>query len=231
MKKLRNMVKLLIIVLLMIVIGYFIVGYLNYVRATDEVSIEEKVSIIRAQDTYVSIDEISPYLLQATTSIEDRRFYEHHGIDLRSMARALLNNIFAKSIVGGGSTITQQLAKNMYYTYQASYVRKVSEILTALDLEKMFTKQEILELYVNIINYGDNYFGIYEASMGYFGKEPSDLTLAEASLLAGIPQSPSNLQLSNHLEEAQSRQNQVLDAMVRDGWITEEEKESVLADS
>lgn len=231
MKKLRNMVKLFIIVLLMIVIGYFIVGYLNYVRATDEVSIEEKVSIIRAQDTYVSIDEISPYLLQATTSIEDRRFYEHHGIDLRSMARALLNNIFAKSIVGGGSTITQQLAKNMYYTYQASYVRKVSEILTALDLEKMFTKQEILELYVNIINYGDNYFGIYEASMGYFGKEPSDLTLAEASLLAGIPQSPSNLQLSNHLEEAQSRQNQVLDAMVRDGWITEEEKESALADS
>ena len=134
----------------------------------------------------------------------------------------------AREIRGGGSTITQQLAKNMYYTYQPSYLRKVSEIFTAYDLEKELSKKEILELYVNVINYGDNHIGIREASEGYFHKKPKDLTLDEATLLAGLPQSPANYQLSNHEDVARRRQIQVLNAMVRESMINEDEKMAVI---
>ena len=174
------------------------------------------------------MDEISDDLLNATIAIEDHRFYEHNGVELRSMARALVQNIVAGEIVGGGSTITQQLAKNLYYTYDQSYLRKFSEIFTAYALEKELSKDEILEVYVNIINYGDNYFGIKEAAEGYFNKEPKDLTLDEATLLAGLPQSPSNYQLSDHHEAAKQRQQQVIEAMVDENMITESELNSIL---
>ena len=144
------------------------------------------------------------------------------------MARALYQNVLAGQIRGGGSTITQQLAKNMYYTYQPSYLRKVSEIFTAYDLEKELSKKEILELYVNVINYGDNYIGIKAASEGYFHKKPKDLTLDEATLLAGLPQSPANYQLSNHESAARKRQVQVLDAMIRENMIDEQQKTVVM---
>lgn len=201
---------------------------MNYVKATNDVSIQEKVKQIKSRDSYVSYDEINENLLKATVAIEDRRFYEHHGVEYRSMARALYQNVVAREIRGGGSTITQQLAKNMYYTYQPSYLRKVSEIFTAYDLEKELSKKEILELYVNVINYGDNHIGIREASEGYFHKKPKDLTLDEASLLAGLPQSPANYQLSNHEDVARRRQIQVLNAMVRESMINEDEKMAVI---
>jgi len=200
----------------------------NYVKATNDVSIQEKVKEIKSRDSYVSYDEINENLLKATVAIEDRRFYEHHGVEYRSMARALYQNVVAREIRGGGSTITQQLAKNMYYTYQPSYLRKVSEIFTAYDLEKELSKKEILELYVNVINYGDNHIGIREASEGYFHKKPKDLTLDEATLLAGLPQSPANYQLSNHEDVARRRQIQVLNAMVRESMINEDEKMAVI---
>lgn len=201
---------------------------MNYVKATNDVSIQEKVKEIKSRDSYVSYDEINENLLKATVAIEDRRFYEHHGVEYRSMARALYQNVVAREIRGGGSTITQQLAKNMYYTYQPSYLRKVSEIFTAYDLEKELSKKEILELYVNMINYGDNHIGIREASEGYFHKKPKDLTLDEATLLAGLPQSPANYQLSNHEDVARRRQIQVLNAMVRESMINEDEKMAVI---
>ena len=136
--------------------------------------------------------------------------------------------MFAHGIVGGGSTITQQLAKNLYFDYQPSYLRKVSEIFVAYDLEKKLRKKEILELYVNVINYGDNHIGIYEAAHGYFHKEPSELTIDEATLLAGLPQSPSNYQLSNHYKEARLRQKQVLEAMVDTDVLTSHEMQQLL---
>lgn len=191
--------------------------------------IQEKVEKIRSQPHYVKIDEISPTLLEATVSIEDHRFYQHNGVDYRSLARALVNNIFASGIVGGGSTITQQLAKNLYFDYQPSYIRKMSEIFLAYDLEAELSKKEILELYVNVINYGDNHMGIYEASMGYFGKTPDQLSLDEASLLAGLPQSPSNYQLSNHEAAARNRQKMVLSAMVREKHISQQDMDTIVA--
>lgn len=224
-RKLFLIFLLIIVILLTLFIG---LGFVNYVKATNDVSIQEKVKEIKSRDSYVSYDEINENLLKATIAIEDRRFYEHHGVEYRSMARALYQNVVAREIRGGGSTITQQLAKNMYYTYQPSYLRKVSEIFTAYDLEKELSKKEILELYVNVINYGDNHIGIREASEGYFHKKPKDLTLDEATLLAGLPQSPANYQLSNHEDVARRRQIQVLNAMVRESMINEDEKMAVI---
>lgn len=217
--------KLVLIILLIGLITtsvLIVIGYINYKNAVDEISIEDKIKEIKAKDHYTYLIDISDQMQQAIVAIEDRRFYEHHGVDYRSMGRALIDNVFANGIVGGGSTITQQLAKNMYFTYQASYIRKVSEIFVAYDLERLLNKDEILELYLNVINYGDGHIGIYEASIGYFGVEPSMLNLDQASLLAGLPQSPNNYQLSNHLKEAEARQKYVLDAMCRDGYITSE---------
>mgnify|MGYP000428192006 FL=1 len=224
-RKLFLIFLLIIVILLTLFIG---LGFVNYVKATNDVSIQEKVKEIKSRDSYVSYDEINENLLKATVAIEDRRFYEHHGVEYRSMARALYQNVVAREIRGGGSTITQQLAKNMYYTYQPSYLRKVSEIFTAYDLEKELSKKAILELYVNVINYGDNHIGIREASEGYFHKKPKDLTLDEATLLAGLPQSPANYQLSNHEDVARRRQIQVLNAMVRESMINEDEKMAVI---
>lgn len=216
---------LVILIILTLFVG---LGFVNYVKTTNDVSISEKVNEIKNQKSYVSYDDISEDLLKATVAIEDRRFYEHSGVEYRSMARALYQNVTAGEIRGGGSTITQQLAKNMYYTYQPSYLRKVSEIFTAYDIEKELSKKEILELYVNVINYGDNYIGIKAASEGYFHKNPKELTLDEATLLAGLPQSPANYQLSNHESSARKRQVQVLDAMIREEMIDENQKAAVV---
>lgn len=207
------------------------VGYLNYKNAIGKASISEKVAEIEKKSTYVASKDISEELLQATVAIEDHRFYDHNGIDYISLTRALANNIFAQGIVGGGSTITQQLGKNLYFDYQPSYIRKMSEIFLAYDLESELSKEKILELYVNVINYGDNHMGIYEASMGYFQKTPDQLTLQEATLLAGLPQSPSNYQLSNHYDAAKIRQKQVLEAMVKEKMINEQKMQEILTSS
>lgn len=223
--------KIVLIILLLLLIGGVLfvgIGFVNYVKATDEVSITEKVATIREKKHYVRYDDINENLFKATVAIEDRRFYTHHGVEYRSMMRAALQNIFANSVVGGGSTITQQLAKNLYFDYQPSYIRKVSEIFVAYDLEKKLSKKDILELYVNVINYGDNHIGIYEAAQGYFHKDPKDLTLNEATLLAGLPQSPSNYQLSNHYDNAKIRQQQVLEAMVDTNVLTSSKMQQVL---
>lgn len=213
--------------MLIVLTSFLGVGYVNYVKAINKTNLETKINNIRNEKTYVPYDEINEKLFEATVSIEDHRFFKHNGVDYRSMARALVDNIFAKGIVGGGSTITQQLAKNMYFTYQPSYIRKVSEIFVAYDLEKKLSKKEILELYVNVINYGDNHIGIKEASEGYFKKAPKDLTLQEVTLLAGLPQSPAKYQLSNHKAEAYARQKQVLKAMLRDEKISKEQSVSL----
>ena len=229
MKIIKRILLLFLVALLTLGILFVGVGYVNYKKAVSDVSIEEKVKEIREKPDYVKTKDISPTLIQATISIEDYRFYQHKGVDYRSLARALVNNIFASGIVGGGSTITQQLAKNLYFDYQPSYLRKMSEIFLAYDLEAELSKEEILELYVNVINYGDNHMGIYQASMGYFGKTPDQLTLDEASLLAGLPQSPSNYQLSNHEDAARKRQKMVLSAMVREKHISQQDMDTIIS--
>lgn len=223
-KKLILSIISIISIVSILSISYFMyIGYQEYQKAISHKPLSTMVEQIRSDPDYVTMDNISDHLLDATVAIEDRRFYDHNGIDIIGIGRAAISSIVAKEIVGGGSTITQQLAKNMYFPLDLSFRRKIAEAFMARSLEKNYTKDEILELYVNIINYGDNYFGIYEASQGYFGKNPNELDLDNASLLAGLPQSPANFQLSNHMDAARIRQQQVLQAMLKEETITKEQ--------
>ena len=141
--------------------------------------------------SWLELDEISDYLIDATLSTEDRHFYYHIGFDYLRIFKALINNVTSRSLAEGASTITQQYARNMYLNYDKTWKRKVEEAILAFELETHYTKNEILEGYLNTINYGGVY-GIENASRYYFGKSASELNLSEASMLAGIPQSPSN---------------------------------------
>ena len=127
----------------------------------------------------------------AVIAVEDRRFYEHGAIDPIALARAIYSNIKAKELREGGSTITQQLAKNIYFTQEKSALRKIAEIFMAYDLEKNLNKDTILELYLNTSYFGDGYYCVAEASRGYYKKEPKNMNRNEASMLAGIPNAPS----------------------------------------
>lgn len=227
MKYFKNIFLGIVICPFLIIVFLIGAGYKDYKNVIQNNPIEQKVAQIESSMQYVTIENISSYLLEATIAIEDHRFYQHFGIDLISIMRAFLQNCKMGRIVGGGSTITQQLAKNMYYDHRPSIIRKISEIFLALDLERRYSKYKILELYVNIIHYGDSYFGIQAASAGYFGVSAKKLNLAQASLLAGIPQAPYYYQLTESYDKALIRQEDVLTAMVKKGMITEEQKEEV----
>lgn len=214
MKKFIKILSSSIAIVLVIYVGFiFIDGYNKYKEAINIISLESKINEIKIDINYTNIKDIDKDFLDGIVSVEDHRFYNHNGLDFISIVRATVNNITEGKIVQGGSTITQQLAKNLYFDSDKNFSRKVAEVFLAHDLEKNYTKNQILEIYVNIINYGDNYIGIKEASEGYFGTDPSNLNLNEASILAGIPQSPNRYALSKHYDKALKRQKQVLEAM------------------
>jgi membrane peptidoglycan carboxypeptidase len=162
-----------------------------YRDAVDAVSIEDRVAEIRADENFVTIDSIAPSFLTQLIAAEDQRFYSHGGIDLISTGRALLTNVKSGSFSEGGSSITQQLAKNMYFTFEKRLDRKVAELLVAFRLEKMLTKDEILDLYCNIAYFGENMYGIREASLHYYGIEPIDLSEEQSGALVLTLKSPS----------------------------------------
>lgn len=218
--------KILLIMIAVILIGlsmFIYTGYQGYEDAVNTVSIQRKVEEIEEKESYRSLSQVSPYFLKAVVSIEDRRFYTHEGIDYIAIVRSTISNLVNKKVVGGGSTITQQLAKGMYFDHTPSYTRKISEAFVANDLENLYSKDEILELYINNNYYGDGYYGIYDASMGYFGVAPDQLSLAQAALLAGLPQAPSRYALSNGYDKALRRQEDVLNAMLECKAISKEE--------
>lgn len=189
-------------------------GYRMYEEATAGEKFISVIDDVRDQTNYVTYDAIPFTLIQATVAVEDKRFFTHRGFDITSIARAAYHNLTHDGIVSGGSTITQQLAKNLYLTFEKRYDRKVAELMIALDLEAHFTKEEILELYINVINYGDQQMGIYNAAEHYFNKSIQELTDAEMILLAGLPQSPNYYSLTNHADRAIDRSEQVLAAML-----------------
>ena len=170
--------------------------------------------------SWLNLDEISDYLIEATLSTEDRHFYYHIGFDYLRIGKAIINNITSKSLSEGASTITQQYARNLYLNYDKTWKRKLEEALLAFELEAHYTKREILEGYLNTINYGGVY-GIENASRYYFGKSAADLTLAEASMLAGIPQSPANNSPLANEKVAKERQQTVLKLMYNNKKITD----------
>ncbi|XBD02206.1 transglycosylase domain-containing protein [Pseudalkalibacillus hwajinpoensis] len=172
---------------------------------------------------WVDLDEIAPHLIDATIAIEDRSFYEHSGFDFKRIAGAILADIKAMAKVQGASTITQQYARNLFLEHDKTWKRKITEAFYAYRLEIHYSKEEILEGYLNTIYYGHGSYGIESAARTYFGKGASDLTLAEGAMLAGIPKGPSYYSPYADAERAKKRQGTVLDAMVTNHSLTENE--------
>lgn len=212
---------------LSLVIG--VKGYRMYRDALDGMSLEQKVEAIRSREDFTTYDELPSIYVQAVLSVEDHRFYNHPGIDVIAIGRAVVNDVRAGAFVEGGSTITQQLAKNLYFSQEKELTRKVAEVFMAFDLERNYTKDEILELYVNSIYYGNNYYSVAKASRGYFGKEPSQMTEYESTLLAGIPNAPSVYALTVNPDLAEKRQAQVVSRMVKCGYYTQDQALETLA--
>ncbi|MBE3597050.1 MAG: PBP1A family penicillin-binding protein [Hydrogenibacillus sp.] len=172
---------------------------------------------------YVRLSEISPALIDATLAVEDRRFYDHIGLDPKRIVGAFIKNVSAGRILEGASTITQQLARNLYLSHERTLWRKFQEAVLAVKLERELSKEEILERYLNTIYYGNGAYGVEAAARAYFGKAAKDLTLAEAALLAGIPKGPSLYEPRGHPNAAKARRRVVLQAMVDDGRIRAED--------
>lgn len=175
------------------------------------------------QAPQVPFGELPPYLVKAIVATEDKRFFEHHGLDMRGIARAAWINLRALGVVEGGSTITQQLAKNLYLTNNRTFWRKAQEAIIALWLESHLSKDEILGLYLNRIYMGAGTYGVEAASHYYFGKSARDISLAEAALLAGLPKSPNRYSPTSNIELAHRRANQVIDRLVSTGDLSKEE--------
>ena len=186
--------KIIAIILGIIIIAgavFAVKGYMLYSSTVKETPISAKVEEIRNKDNYTKYGQLPQFYIDAVISVEDHRFEKHFGIDLIAICRAAWNDIRSMSFAEGGSTITQQLAKNIYYTQEKKVERKVAEMFTAFALERSYEKQEIFELYVNTIYFGSGYYGIYDAAMGYFRKVPSQLNDYECAMLAGLPNAPS----------------------------------------
>jgi penicillin-binding protein, 1A family len=240
-----------IIILLVLVVVLLTSVYLFYLAKTTKVGElesglrqetiwydkdqDEVGSMSSQKGTYVDLDQISPYVVDAVISTEDRRFYQHHGFDVKGILRAAVRMVLNRSTEGGGgSTITQQLAKNAYLTLDQTFSRKAKEIFLAIEMEKKYSKDEILAMYLNTSYFGNGVWGIQDASMKYFGVDATDLTLGEAATLVGMLKGPSIYNPIDELENATNRRATVLDVMVDNGKIDEDvaaqEKQVALGD-
>ena len=177
----------------------------------------------------VKLEDVSPYIKDAFLSIEDKQFYSHHGLNFKGIARAVITTFLKGRATQGGSSITQQLAKNAFLTPEKTFSRKVKEAILTYQIERTYTKDEILERYLNEIYYGSGSYGIKNAAEQYFRKDVKDLNVAEAALLAGIPNRPTKYDPNRNLENALHRQKIILKEMYTDGRITKEQYDEALA--
>ena len=202
-------------------------GHVMYENAISKESIEEKVKKIKEYDNFISIDDVPDTYKKATIAIEDHRFYSHHGIDIITTLRSLITNVQNQKITNGGSSITQQVARNLYFTQEKSFIRKIAELFVAVDLENNYKKDEILEMYLNIIYFGDGYTGLKQASYGYYRVSPKQLSLYEQTMLAGIPNAPSVYSPNANADLAIKRQEKVVNQMLKYGYLTKEEANEI----
>ncbi|WP_336004676.1 transglycosylase domain-containing protein [Fusobacterium polymorphum] len=177
----------------------------------------------------VKLEDVSPYVKDAFLAIEDKQFYSHHGLNFKGIARAVITTFLKGRATQGGSSITQQLAKNAFLTPEKTFSRKVKEAILTYQIERTYTKDEILERYLNEIYYGSGSYGIKNAAEQYFRKDVKDLNVAEAALLAGIPNRPTKYDPNRNLENALHRQKIILKEMYTDGRITKEQYDEALA--
>lgn len=238
MKVLKKCLKIFIIL-----IGLFIVGNIcvyTYAKLSPKIEIKNANSFMlfdsdnevffqgSGSREWISLDDISPYLIEATINTEDKNFYKHIGFDYLRIIKAMAVNITSGTTSQGASTITQQYAKNLFLDFDKTWKRKWDEMWYTIEIESHYSKDEILEGYLNTINYGHGKYGIETASKYYFGKSAKDLTLAEAAMLTGIPKSPSNYSPFVNLEKATQRQQIILKNMYDDGVISEAEYNKAL---
>ena len=213
------------LIFLIIIVGAFLAGGTvykamdMYQEAIEETPISQKVTEIRSMEHYTAYSQLPETYVNAVIAVEDRRFEYHKGMDLISLGRAIIANVRGGELTQGGSTITQQLARNMYFEQDKELSRKIAEMFIALEIEKEYDKDEIFELYANVIYFGSGYYGIYDASQGYFDKSPIMLNDYECTMLAGIPQAPSVYSLDENPDLAEQRRQQVIACMINEEYI------------
>ena len=227
MKFIKKLFIAIIILIIIICSFVFLIGHSYYVKALKEKPLITRVDEITSKENFVKFEDMSSFYRNAVISVEDHRYYDHGPVDFIAIGRAIFTNIQNGKFQEGGSTITQQVAKNVILSQERSWIRKIAEIFAAYDLEKNYSKREIFELYVTTSYFGDGYYGIYEASFGYYDKSPKDLNLDEASMLAGVPNAPSVYAPTVNLNLAKKRQYHVLNKMLEYGYITKDEALSV----
>ncbi|WP_404451683.1 penicillin-binding protein [Virgibacillus necropolis] len=237
-KKLTFNMKHIVIIIALIaflgISGYLVIIFGGKLVVNEEDLILDATTTIETKDgeviaelynenrTLVSIEQIPKHVQEAFIATEDRRFYEHAGVDIQSVARAVYRDIIAFAKVEGASTITQQLAKNLFLHNDKTWMRKTKEVMAAIYLERQFTKKHILEMYLNEIYFGVGVYGVEEASQLFFSKSAEDLTLTEGAMLAGLAKAPNGYSPINHPEKALARRNVVLQAMDNAGKISTE---------
>ncbi len=190
----------------------------------------ERILVLGGKE-FIPLDRVSPYFVRAVVATEDHRFWEHHGVDKLRTLKALWITLFEPGKIQGASTITQQLAKNLFFSFKRSYKRKFDELLVAFQIESRYSKNDILQAYMNQIPFGVGAHGIENAAQTFFGKSASDLSLSEATLLAGLPKSPTHYNPFLHFERAKARQQIVLGRMVAVGAISRAEADTAYQSS
>ena len=217
-----KLIKKLIVIIFILIIGvcsyYITIGYNMYKDAINSMSIDDKVKEIESMENYVEYSELPQDYINAVVAVEDHRYFSHGAIDVISIFGAFRTNIKNQKLIEGGSTITQQLAKNIYFTQERKLERKIAEIFMAFRLEKELSKEKIFELYVNTNYFGSGYYGIGNAGLGYYNKKVSDLNLYECTMLAGVPNAPSVYSPTVNPELAERRRQIVLQTMREYGY-------------
>ena len=227
MKVFKKVILILLIILICIAVFFTSSGYIVYKDALKEIPLDKKIEEIKEHEEYTTLKEMPKMYLNAVVAVEDHRFYTHKGVDIIAIGRAFWNDIKSMKMVEGGSTITQQLAKNTYFSQDKTIKRKIAEIFMASYIEKNCDKNTILELYLNTSYFGSGYYSVKEAAEGYFDKAPLDMTDYECTLLAGIPNAPSVYSPKRNPLLARQRQRQVLSKMVKYEYLTQEEADKI----
>ena len=230
MKTIKRLLWLFLIIVVIVAGVQIKGGYDKYQQALTDRPLNEVLDELQSKDNYTQYEDVPEIYYKALVAVEDRRFYKHNGFDIIGTTRAIYNDIKANELLEGGSTISQQLAKNLYFPQDNTLRRKIAEIFMAMKIEREYEKEDVLEFYVNGIYYGSGYYSIYDASIGYFDKEPKDMTDYECTLLVGIPNAPSVYSLNNRPDLARQRQKKVIDCMVEVEYITEDEGKEILGE-
>lgn len=242
MKTIKKIIKIVLLALLIVGVGAAFYAMLRLPQIPDDLN---KIALssptkIYAEDgqmikllanrQIVPLQQISSTIIKAVLALEDRHFYSHHGISKAGLVRALVANLRLGRVTQGGSTITQQLAKNLFFSFERSYVRKLQEVFITLQIEQQFGKDEILEAYLNQIDFGSGIYGVELAAQTYFSKHADELTVAEAAMLAGIPRWPARYNPYKNPDIAKERQTFVLKCMLDENYISEAEYKKALAE-